>query len=43
MNFHGKTALISGGASGLGKVHAEYLAKQGARVAILDINEEELQ
>ena len=38
-----KTALISGGASGLGKAHAEYLANGGTQVAILDINEEALQ
>jgi NAD(P)-dependent dehydrogenase (short-subunit alcohol dehydrogenase family) len=39
MNAPCKHALITGGASGLGKLHAEYLAKQGIHVAILDIYE----
>ena len=33
-------AVISGGASGLGHATAKRLADAGARVAILDINEE---
>jgi 3(or 17)beta-hydroxysteroid dehydrogenase len=35
----GKTALVSGAASGLGKADAALLAKEGAKVVITDINE----
>lgn len=36
----GKIALVTGGASGLGKASALMLAREGARVAVTDINEE---
>lgn len=38
MNLHNKTALISGGASGLGEACARRLTAAGARVFILDLN-----
>jgi 3-hydroxybutyrate dehydrogenase len=39
-NLDGKVALITGAASGLGKAIAELYAKQGAAVAICDINQQ---
>jgi NAD(P)-dependent dehydrogenase (short-subunit alcohol dehydrogenase family) len=35
----GKIALVTGGASGLGKCSAELLVREGARVAVTDVNE----
>lgn len=40
MNFQDIAALVTGGASGLGGATAQMLAQQGAKVAILDLNEE---
>ena len=40
MSAEGKTALITGGASGLGEACARRFASDGMRVALLDINEE---
>jgi NAD(P)-dependent dehydrogenase (short-subunit alcohol dehydrogenase family) len=37
----GKTALVSGGATGMGAASARLFAKEGARVAILDVNRTE--
>jgi NAD(P)-dependent dehydrogenase (short-subunit alcohol dehydrogenase family) len=42
MAFKGKVALITGGASGMGQLDALRLAKQGAKVAILDLNDQGL-
>lgn len=42
MAFHGKVALVTGGASGMGKVAALRMAHAGARVAIVDISQENL-
>lgn len=39
MAFHGKTALITGAGSGMGRLAAQRLAAAGAKVAALDINE----
>ena len=36
MNIHGKAAVVTGGASGLGEATARELARRGAKVAIFD-------
>jgi NAD(P)-dependent dehydrogenase (short-subunit alcohol dehydrogenase family) len=38
MNIHGQSAIVTGGGSGLGEAVARELARQGAKVAVLDIN-----
>ena len=40
--FKGKVALITGGASGMGKVLARRLSEEKAQVAIFDVNEDGL-
>ena len=42
MEFANRTAMITGGASGMGLLSGEELTKQGANVALLDVNEEAL-
>ena len=42
MAFHGKVALVTGGASGMGRIAALQLAALGAKVAIVDLNDENL-
>lgn len=42
MAFTGKVALVTGGASGMGKVSTMRLVAQGAKVAILDMNDDAL-
>ncbi len=38
MQIHGATAIITGGASGMGAATAAQLRKQGANIALLDLN-----
>ena len=40
MRLEGKTAIITGSAGGIGRVAVEHFIKEGAKVALLDINEE---
>lgn len=39
MDLQGASALVTGGASGLGAATAAFLAKQGARITVLDLDE----
>lgn len=39
MAFHGKVALVTGAASGMGRLAAQRLARSGASVAAVDLNE----
>jgi NAD(P)-dependent dehydrogenase (short-subunit alcohol dehydrogenase family) len=39
----GKVAIVTGGASGMGQIIARRLAKQGAKVAIFDVNQQGLE
>lgn len=38
MNIQGQAAIVTGGGSGLGEAVARELARQGAKVAVLDVN-----
>ncbi|MFZ5975935.1 MAG: SDR family NAD(P)-dependent oxidoreductase, partial [Bacillota bacterium] len=40
MQKDSKVAIVTGGASGLGKASAMELAKNGLRIAIIDVNKE---
>jgi NAD(P)-dependent dehydrogenase (short-subunit alcohol dehydrogenase family) len=43
MQLEGQAALVTGGGSGLGAATAAALAKKGAKVALLDVNEEAMR
>tara|TARA_R100000005_G_scaffold95814_1_gene78945 strand:- start:2899 stop:3660 length:762 start_codon:yes stop_codon:yes gene_type:complete len=43
MDISGKSAIVTGGASGLGEATARMLADAGAKVAILDMNAEQAE
>jgi NAD(P)-dependent dehydrogenase (short-subunit alcohol dehydrogenase family) len=43
MQIQGQVALVTGGGSGLGEAVARELSRQGARVAVLDVNETNAQ
>lgn len=43
MDIQGQSAIVTGGGSGLGEAVARALARQGARVAVLDVNAEGAQ
>jgi NAD(P)-dependent dehydrogenase (short-subunit alcohol dehydrogenase family) len=38
--FHDATAVVTGGASGIGKAHCEELGRRGSRVVVTDLQEE---
>ncbi len=42
-DFNGKVAVVTGGASGVGRCLAQQLAAEGAKVVITDINAEKLE
>ena len=43
MAFRGETVLVTGAASGMGRLAAQRMAKAGARVAAVDLNAEGLR
>jgi NAD(P)-dependent dehydrogenase (short-subunit alcohol dehydrogenase family) len=42
LDMSGKVAIVTGGASGMGQITARRLARQGAKVAIFDVNDKGL-
>ena len=43
MNIQGKVVVVTGGASGLGAATATHLVEQGAKVILVDMNQEQGQ
>lgn len=43
MEFQGRTVMITGGGSGMGALSGEKFAKEGANIALLDVNEAALE
>jgi 3-oxoacyl-[acyl-carrier protein] reductase len=43
MNIHGSTIVITGSGQGLGRSMAVEMAKKGAKIAVVDMNEEAMQ
>jgi NAD(P)-dependent dehydrogenase (short-subunit alcohol dehydrogenase family) len=41
-DFQGLAAIVTGGASGIGRATAELLASRGAKVAALDLNPDQV-
>ena len=39
MDIRGSSAIVTGGASGLGEATARLLAERGSRVVVLDMND----
>ncbi len=42
MQLQDKVIIVTGGGQGLGRAMAEYLASKGARLALVDLNQERL-
>ena len=40
MSVNGRVAIVTGAGSGLGRTHARFLARQGARVVVCDVAHE---
>ena len=43
MQLTGNVAIVTGAGGGLGRAHAEYLARKGAKVAVNDLSPENVE